>query len=76
MRHLRVPDDVWEPALQRTKAEGTNITAVVVERLREYAQAPGPAKPRRRKAEDSDECQHPAARVHKGLCGACGQGVR
>jgi hypothetical protein len=46
VRHIRVPDDVWEAATARAYAERTTASAVVVEALREYgrpgtADAPG-----------------------------------
>lgn len=36
-RALRIPDDVWQAALAKARAEGTTLTAVVVEHLRRYA---------------------------------------
>jgi predicted HicB family RNase H-like nuclease len=36
-RAVRVPDDVWRAALAKAQAEGTTLTAVVVEALRRYA---------------------------------------
>lgn len=36
-RSLRIPDDVWRAALTKARAEGTTLTAVVVEALRKYA---------------------------------------
>lgn len=35
-RSLRIPDDVWRAALARAKDDGTTLTAVVVEFLRQY----------------------------------------
>lgn len=67
MRHLRVPPEVWEPALERARKEGTNLSAVVVAFLRDYVTRPGPRR--------GAVCKHPPARVHKGLCGACGENV-
>lgn len=67
MRHLRVPEEVWEPAMARARREGTNLSAVVVGFLRGYVALPAP--------KGGGACKHPAARVHKGLCGACGQNV-
>lgn len=34
-RNMRIPDEVWEAALRGTVADGTTVTAVVVEFLRE-----------------------------------------
>jgi hypothetical protein len=36
-RSLRIPDDVWQAALAKARAEGTTLTTVVVEFLRKYA---------------------------------------
>ena len=36
-RNVRVPDGVWEAAKMRAAAEGTSVSAVVVETLTEYA---------------------------------------
>lgn len=33
---VRVPDDVWKAALDKARAEGTTVTAVVVAALRRY----------------------------------------
>ncbi len=33
---VRVPDDVWQAALDKARAEGTTVTAVVVAALRRY----------------------------------------
>lgn len=68
MRHLRVPDDVWAPAMERARREGTDLSKVVVTFLRDYVTA----QPKTRR---TAACKHPAARVHKGLCGACGTNV-
>jgi predicted HicB family RNase H-like nuclease len=37
-RAVRVPDDVWRAALAKAQAEGTTVTAVVVEALRRFAE--------------------------------------
>jgi hypothetical protein len=37
-RAVRVPDDVWRAALERARADGTTLTAVVVDALRKYAE--------------------------------------
>jgi hypothetical protein len=36
LRSFRVPDPVWQAALQRAQREGTTLTAVLVEALEEY----------------------------------------
>ena len=33
----RVPDDVWDKATARAKAEGTTVTAVILTTLTRYA---------------------------------------
>jgi len=35
-RSLRIPDDVWHAAVEKARAEGTTVTAVVVKALRRY----------------------------------------
>lgn len=35
-RSLRIPEDVWSAAVEKAKAEGTTVTAVVVAALRRY----------------------------------------
>ena len=35
-RSLRIPEDVWKAAVEKAKAEGTTVTAVVVRALRRY----------------------------------------
>jgi len=35
-RSLRIPDDVWTAAIDKARAEGTTVTAIVVEALRRY----------------------------------------
>ncbi|WP_279536565.1 hypothetical protein [Cellulomonas shaoxiangyii] len=35
-RSLRIPEDVWIAAVEKAKAEGTTVTAVVVAALRRY----------------------------------------
>ena len=39
-RSLRIPEDVWCAAVAKARNEGTTVTAVVVERLREYVTTP------------------------------------
>jgi hypothetical protein len=36
VRNLRVRPEVWEPALERAKAEGTSLTAVIIAFLERY----------------------------------------
>lgn len=36
LRNFRANDDVWEPALARAHAEGTDLTKVLVAFLKEY----------------------------------------
>lgn len=36
-RAIRVPDEVWKAALAKAQAEGTTLSAVVVDFLRKYA---------------------------------------
>jgi predicted HicB family RNase H-like nuclease len=35
-RSLRIPDEVWHAAVEKARAEGTTVTAVVVAALRRY----------------------------------------
>lgn len=35
-RSLRIPEDVWRAAIDKAKAEGTTVTAIVTEFLRTY----------------------------------------
>jgi hypothetical protein len=35
-RSLRIPEDVWVAAVEKARAEGTTVTAVVVAALRRY----------------------------------------
>ena len=37
-RSLRIPEDVWRAALARAAAEGTTVTAVVIDELRRFAE--------------------------------------
>lgn len=37
VRTFRAPDEEWEPALAKAEAEGTTLTAVLREALRQYA---------------------------------------
>lgn len=45
-RALRVPDDVWQAALAAARANGTTLTAVVVEHLRQYGETAPERNPR------------------------------
>jgi hypothetical protein len=44
VRNLRVPEHIWGPALDKAKAEGRTLTAVITDYLRRYISTP----PRRR----------------------------
>lgn len=35
-RSLRIPPDLWDAAVEKARAEGTTVTAVVVAALRRY----------------------------------------
>jgi predicted HicB family RNase H-like nuclease len=35
-RSLRIPPDLWEAAVEKAKAEGTTLTAVVIAALTRY----------------------------------------
>lgn len=37
LRSFRIDDDTWQRARTRAEREGTTVTAVIVERLTEYA---------------------------------------
>lgn len=39
-RSLRIPDDLWQAAVTKARAEGTTVTAVVVAALRAFIAAP------------------------------------
>jgi hypothetical protein len=41
-RTVRVPDEVWVPALRRAQEQGETLTDVVLRALREYITAPPP----------------------------------
>ena len=36
LRSVRVPNDVWEAAVQKARDEGTTVTAVVLAALQRY----------------------------------------
>jgi hypothetical protein len=67
---FRFPPGVLPRLKARAEAEGRTMTDIVVGLVTGYLDgittSAAPAQPA-----DSD-CPHPAARVHKGLCGACG----
>ena len=88
VRHIRVPDDVWEAAQARAYDDHTSASEVVVEALREYGRsgarvaAPRAPEPRRgvprpepAYVEEEVGCRHPSASVTDGVCGACGTEV-
>lgn len=35
-RTIRVPDDVWDPAIEKAHSEGTDVSTVIRDRLTEY----------------------------------------
>lgn len=37
---MRIPDDVWRSAVDKAKAEGTTVTAVVTAALQRYVKRP------------------------------------
>lgn len=39
IRNVRVPDDVWQAAVERAATEGTTVSAVILGALREYVGA-------------------------------------
>ena len=43
LRNVRVPDEVWLPAMERSRLDGTNLTAVIVAHLRSYGAGMVPA---------------------------------
>lgn len=88
VRHIRVPDDVWEAAQARAYADRTSASEVAVEALREYGRsgarvaASGAPEPRRDVQlpepvypEGGPDCRHPSASVMDGVCGTCGTEV-
>lgn len=40
VRNLRVPDELWEPALAKAQAEGTTLTEVIKKYLTRYVATP------------------------------------
>lgn len=45
VRNLRVPDELWQPALAKAQAEGTTLTDVIKQYLTRYVSTPPKAKP-------------------------------
>ncbi len=43
IRPIRISDELWEAAKAKAEAEGTNVSAVLREKLREYISGPPPA---------------------------------
>jgi hypothetical protein len=37
---IRIPDDLWNAAVTKSRAEGTTVTAVVIAALRDFIAAP------------------------------------
>jgi hypothetical protein len=42
LRNVRVPDDVWQPAMERAKENGETVSDVVRRALAEYVMPPPP----------------------------------
>lgn len=40
IRNLRVPDDIWKPALEKAQAEGRTLTEVLTTYLKRYNSTP------------------------------------
>ena len=40
LRNIRVPDEVWHAAVEKARAEGTTVTAVLVKALQKYLTRP------------------------------------
>lgn len=40
LRNLRVPDDLWQAALAKARAEGRSLTEVLIAYLRRYVSTP------------------------------------
>lgn len=40
VRNLRVPDHIWQPALEKAHAEGRTLTDVITAYLRRYVATP------------------------------------
>lgn len=41
LRNFRIPENEYRPAFEKAQSEGTNLTAVVREKLREYMSEDG-----------------------------------
>lgn len=39
-RAIRVPDDLWQAAMEKAQSEGTTVTAVVLKALQRYIKRP------------------------------------
>jgi predicted HicB family RNase H-like nuclease len=39
-RAVRVPDDLWEAAIDKAQADGTTVTAVVIKALERFVKRP------------------------------------
>lgn len=40
LRAVRVPDEIWQAAQDRAKAEGTTVSEVIRDRLKRYGKKP------------------------------------
>lgn len=47
VRNLRAPDDVWQPALDAAREQGSTLTDVIMQFLRWYLRVPGAKLPER-----------------------------
>ena len=45
VRNLRVPDEIWHPALEKARAEGRTLTDVITAYLKRYVSTP-PKQPK------------------------------
>lgn len=43
-RSLRIPEDVWQAAVEKARTEGTTVTAVVVSALQTWLMRPPPPR--------------------------------
>jgi hypothetical protein len=67
---VRMPDGLLARVETAAEADGGSVNAFIVAAIEERLQ--------RREGGSTPEpvdCPHPKARVHKGLCGACGTNV-
>lgn len=51
VRNLRVPDELWEPALNKARSEGKTLTEVLIAYLKRYTAS----ERRRTPEEEADE---------------------